>query len=125
MKTKGLMITVIAVVLVSVACGGARTVTEKRILEWGPVLNVFMSTNFANANAYPNSLDEVPALMAGDLKTADGWGRPLLYRRLRIDLYNIISAGPDGEFGNDDDIVMQNGMLYEPSKVYSERPLNK
>jgi len=49
----------------------------------------------------------------------------LLYRRLRIDLYNIISAGPDGEFGNDDDIVMQNGMLYEPSKIYSERPLNK
>jgi hypothetical protein len=125
MKTKGLMITVIAVVLVSVACGGARTVTEKRILEWGPVLNVFMSTNFANANAYPTSLDEVPALMAGDLKTADGWGRPLLYRRLRIDLYNIISAGADGEFGNDDDIVMQNGMLYEPSKVYSERPLNR
>jgi hypothetical protein len=124
MKTRGVMITVIAVAFAAAACGGARTVTEKRILEWGPVLNLFMGTNFQDANSYPASLDEVPPHMSGDLKTTDGWGRPLLYRRLRVDLYNIISAGPDGEFGNDDDIVMQNGMLYEPSKIYSEHPLN-
>jgi len=125
MKSRGVLIAVVLGAMAAAACGGARTVTEKRILEWGPVLNVFMGTNFQNANSYPASLEEVPPHMAGDLKKTDGWGHPLLYRRLRIDLYNIISAGPDGNFGNDDDIVMQNGMLYEPSKIYTEHPLER
>lgn len=117
-----------AVVCLTVACGGATTVTEKRILEWGPILNLYMGSNFADANAFPKSFDDVfewrPDL-ADELKTTDGWGNDLLYRQLRVDLYNIISAGPDGDFGNDDDIVLQNGALFPPAEVYGKWPLKR
>jgi hypothetical protein len=109
--------------IVAVACGGARTVTEKRMLEWGPILNMYMGTNFQGGNSYPKTLDEMPPELTGELERRDGWGNPLLYRLLRIDKYNLISAGPDGEFGNEDDIVMENGALYDPMKIYAENPL--
>ena len=95
------------------------------MLEWGPILNTYMATNMEQANAYPESLDEIDPRFRDELSDRDGWGNKMLYRKLRIDLYNMISAGPDGEFGNDDDIIMQNGALYEPSKVYGEWPLEK
>ena len=89
----------VALAVVVIACGGGRAVTEKRMLEWGPILNMYMGTNF------------------------DGWRNRFLYRRLRVDKYNIISAGPDGEFGNADDVVLENGLLTEPMTVYSKNPL--
>lgn len=110
-------------VIVTVGCGGPKILTEKRILEWGPILNLYMGTNLAGGNSFPKTLDEMPPELTKDLKRTDGWGNPLLYRLLRIDKYNLISAGPDGEFGNADDIVLQNGALYEASKIYAEKPL--
>jgi len=107
------------------ACGGARTVSERNMLEWGPVLNAFMATNMANANSYPESLEEVDPVFRQDLKDTDGWGNKLLYRLIRIDKYNLISAGADGEFGNEDDIILENGALYPPSKIYAEHPLER
>lgn len=109
--------------VVVVACGGAQTVTEKRMLEWGPILNIYMGTNMEGGNSYPQTLDEMPPELTGDLERRDGWGNEFLYRLLRIDKYNIISAGPDGEFGNEDDVVMENGALYDPMKIYAENPL--
>jgi len=114
---------VVAFAIVAVACGGAQTVTEKRMVEWGPILNMYMSTNAEGGNSYPEALEEVPPELASGLKDRDGWGNRFLYRRLRIDKYNIISAGPDGEFGNEDDIVLENGGLYDAMKIYSENPL--
>jgi hypothetical protein len=114
---------VMAIAVTAVACGGAQTVTEKRMLEWGPILNIYMGTNMEGGNSYPQSLDEVPPELAGELERRDGWGNDFLYRLLRIDKYNLISAGPDGEFGNEDDIVMENGALYDPMKIYAESPL--
>ena len=38
---------------------------------------------------------------------------------------NLISAGPDGEFGNSDDIVLENGALYEADTIYAEHPIKK
>ena len=111
--------------LALLACGGGQVLTEKRMLEWGPVLNLFMGSNIQNANAYPDSLDELPAAVRAELETTDGWGNRILYRKLRIDLYNLISAGPDGQFGNADDIVVQNGAIYEAAKVYGEWPLRQ
>jgi hypothetical protein len=111
--------------IVIAACGGPLILTEKRILEWGHPLNLFMATNFEAGNAYPESLDELDPIVADELKKTDGWGNPLLYRRLRVDKYNLISAGSDGEFGNSDDVVMENGALKEASKIYSEHPLKR
>jgi len=113
----------LAVAVVTVGCGGATVVTEKRMLEWGPALNLFMGTNMEGGNSFPETLDEVPPHLSEGLKKSDGWGKPLLYRLLRIDKYNLISAGPDGEFGNADDIVMENGAIYDPTKIYAENPL--
>lgn len=109
--------------IAAVGCGGPKIVTEKRILEWGPILNLYMGTNLDGANSFPKTLDEMPPELTGDLKRTDGWGSPFLYRLLRIDKYNLISAGPDGEFGNADDIVLENGALYEASKIYADKPL--
>lgn len=106
-----------------VACGGARTVTEKRMLEWGPILNIYMGTNMEGGNSYPQSLDEMPPELTGDLERRDGWGNEFLYRLVRIDKYNLISAGPDGEFGSQDDVVMENGAIYDAMKIYAENPL--
>lgn len=120
----------VALVLVAVSClaplaCGGRTVTERNMLEWCPILNTYMATNMEQANAFPDSLDDLPPMTRSELKTTDGWGNRILYRKLRIDLYNLISAGPDGQFGNDDDIVIQNGALYEPAKVYAEWPIRQ
>jgi hypothetical protein len=121
--TKRLCVAMI-VAIVAVACGGGRAVTEKRMLEWAPILNLYLASNFDGGNAYPEALEELPPEMFGELESEDGWGRRFLYRRLRVDKYNIISAGPDGKFGNEDDIVLQNGTLYEPMKIYAESPLD-
>jgi hypothetical protein len=114
---------VIALTVAFIACGGGRAVTEKRMLEWGPILNLYMGSNFAGGNTYPEALEELPPEMREGLELRDGWENRFLYRRLRVDKYNIISAGPDGEFGNADDVVLENGVLYDASKIYSENPL--
>ena len=108
----------------AIACGGGQAVTEKRMLEWAPILNMYMGTNYASGNNYPEALEELPPEFREGLKFEDGWGNRFLYRRLRVDKYNIISAGPDGEFGNQDDVILENGVLYEPTKIYSENPLD-
>ena len=115
---------VVAIAIVAVACGGGRAVTEKRMLEWGPMLNMYMGANFAEGNTYPEALEELSPEFREGLKFEDGWGNRFLYRRLRVDKYNIISAGADGEFGNEDDIVLENGLLTEPMSVYSRNPLD-
>jgi len=109
--------------VVAIACGGGQAVTEKRMLEWGPILNMYMGSNFEGGNSYPEALEELPPEFRGDLAFDDGWGNRFLYRRLRVDKYNIISSGPDGEFGNADDIVLENGALYDATKIYAESPL--
>jgi hypothetical protein len=117
------IVSILALSLTAMGCGGPRVLTEKRMVEWGPILNIYMGTNMEGGNSYPESLDELPPELSADLKKTDGWGNPLLYRLLRIDKYNLISAGPDGEFGNADDIVLENGAFYEAEKIYAERPL--
>jgi hypothetical protein len=84
-----------------------------------------MGTNMEGGNSFPETLDEMPPDLTSDLKKTDGWGNPLLYRLLRIDKYNLISAGPDGEFGNADDIVLENGAFYDAQKIYADNPLKR
>jgi len=120
---RNLLVAILATAIATVSCGGAQIVTEKRMLEWGPILNLYMGTNMEGGNSYPKTLEELPPELSGDLERNDGWGNPLLYRLLRIDKYNLISAGPDGEFGNADDIMLENGALYDPMKIYAEKPL--
>ncbi len=119
----GVIVVVLAVV--AVGCGGPRVVTEKRMVEWGPMINLYMGTNVQGGNSFPETLEEMPPHLTEGLKKTDGWGNPLLYRLLRIDKYNLISAGPDGKFGSSDDIVLENGAFYEADKIYAENPLKE
>lgn len=118
-----LCLVVLAAAVIAVGCGGPQILTEKRMVEWGPNLNLYMVTNMEGGNSFPETLEEMPPEMTSDLKKTDGWGNPLLYRLLRIDKYNLISAGPDGEFGNADDIMLENGAFYPPEEIYAENPL--
>lgn len=114
---------VLVAAIVVVGCGGPQILTEKRMVEWGPILNIYMVTNMEGGNSFPETLEEMPPDLVSDLKKTDGWGNALLYRLLRVDKYNLISAGPDGEFGNADDIVLENGAFYPSEKIYGEYPL--
>ena len=115
---------IVPLAVFAIACGGGLAVTEKRMLEWAPILNMYMGSNFAGGNSYPEALEELDPEFRQGLKFEDGWGKRFLYRRLRGDKYNIISAGPDGEFGNEDDVVLENGLLTEAMRVYSRNPLD-
>ncbi len=57
------------------------------------------------------------------LGTTDAWGNELLYRKVRDDLYDLISIGPDGVPGNEDDVVFTNGKIKKPAEIYAKRPL--
>ncbi|HET9237368.1 MAG TPA: type II secretion system protein GspG [Oligoflexus sp.] len=39
-------------------------------------------------------------------KLLDPWDRPIHYELITVKAYKIASAGPDGEFGNEDDITL-------------------
>lgn len=120
-----LAVVVLAVAVVAAGCGGPRVLTEKRMVEWGPMFNLYMGTNMEGGNSFPETLEEMPPHLTEGLKKTDGWGNPLLYRLIRIDKYNLISAGPDGEFGNADDIVLENGAFYDAQKIYADHPLKR
>jgi len=108
------------------ACGGATTKTEAIMIAWGPVLNAHLATGGKHGNyAFPNKLSEIDPALTAALSNEDGWGQKLLYRRIRDDKYQLISAGADGEYGNEDDIVVENGVTYDPVKIYQKRPLKQ
>ena len=71
--------------LTLLACGG-RTTTERRMLEWCPILNTYMATNMENANSYPEMLDELPPIFRSELSTTDGWGNQIEANTVRLDL---------------------------------------
>ncbi len=59
----------------------------------------------------PTSLDELtvevddkPPLLDKD-KLADAWGNPFQYKKLAKYKFEVRSAGPDGQMGNEDDIT--------------------
>lgn len=120
--------TVLALSLLGlVACGGPTTQTETILLNWGQALNAHLATGGRNSDyAFPKKgLDEIDPALTAALTTTDGWGNEIYYRRLRDDRYQLISRGEDGELGNDDDIILQNGAFFEAAKIYSERPIKK
>lgn len=98
--------------------------TESSMLEWGQVLNVHMATGGGEAGNYnfPEALSEIAPELRGHLATVDTWGNKFVYRRIRDDRYQLISVGKDGIFGNEDDVIMQNGAFYPADTIYSETP---
>ena len=110
--------------LTATGCAGPQSTTEATLFAWAQACNGHLATS--KGNAYPKkSLDEIDSALTSGLPDADGWGNPIFYRQLRDDRYQLISAGPDGRYGNDDDVIVQNGKLKVASEVYASKPLKK
>jgi len=105
---------------------GPQSATEKIMLDWGQVLNLHLATGGQTGDySFPKRLLEIAPELRANLSLEDGWGGRLYYRRIRDDLYHLISAGPDGEFGNDDDVVLQKGAFYPAADIYAKFPFKK
>ena len=44
----------------------------------------------------------------------DGWGHPIVYQVTGPTTFRLVSPGPDGREGTNDDIVLQNGAAATP-----------
>lgn len=105
-------------------CGGKQTQTEKQLFDWANALNVHLTTDPTGAYAFPARLEDVDPMLRAELSMNDAWGNPLLYRRLRDDLYQLISPGPNGTPGDSDDVIVEKGLLKKPEVVYAANPLS-
>ena len=78
-------------------------VTQTNMATLEKAINLFGGTE----GRTPTDLKELSAtrLLMGD--TSDGWGRPLKYERVSDSNFRLISAGQDGKFNTDDDIVLE------------------
>lgn len=109
--------------LLVVGCSTKRSDTEVVMIGWANALKLHLVTDFEGYNQFPESLEGVdPGLRIG-LGTTDAWGNELVYRKVRDDLYDLISGGPDGVPGNDDDVIFTNGKIKQPGEIYAKRPL--
>lgn len=104
------------------ACGGARTETEHRLLQWSQALNTHLATDADGGYSYPRRLADIDPLLRVGLSFEDGWGNAIHYRRVHDGKYDLASPGPDGEIGSDDDVIVSNAMIYKPEKIYPTRP---
>lgn len=113
-----------AALVLALGCGGKHSATEKTILDWGQAINLHLTTPDSNYEV-PDRLEDVDPVFRNMFSTTDAWGNELYYRKIRDDRYHLISAGPDGVLGNDDDIVSNNGLLSKPADVYAEHPIER
>lgn len=110
----------------ALACGGPQALTEKAMLDWGNALNLHLGTGGRDGDySFPRKLSDVDEQLRIGLSDQDAWGNDFFYRRIRDDRYELISAGPDGEVGNDDDVVMANSAFYKASEIYAKNPYKK
>lgn len=112
---------ILCVLVVAAACGGADRLTRKGMLEWAEVLQIEIATS--EYNQFPARLGDIDPQMRGHLSRTDAWGTNLLYRRLQENRYHLISAGPDAQFGNEDDIVCATGHFRDAMEIYAQAPI--
>jgi hypothetical protein len=59
----------------------------------------------AGGPGLPDSLEDLRKLHPASSAFPDAWGKKFRYERLSESSFRLTSAGPDGAFGTDDDIV--------------------
>jgi len=104
---------------------GNRTMAEKLLFSWAQALNTHLATDADGNYTYPHSLADIDPLLRITLTFDDPWGTPLRYRRIDDGHYDLVSAGPNATLGDDDDLVIHNGLLEKPAKVYARRPAER
>lgn len=61
----------------------------------------------ANEGRTPDSLKELTSFRPVPSGTTDAWGRTIKYERISDSNFRLISAGKDGVFGTEDDVVLE------------------
>jgi hypothetical protein len=61
-----------------------------------------------DANRYPDRLADLPDVASGRLSATDAWDSELRYRASGGS-YEVLSDGPDGRPGTEDDIALRDG----------------
>ena len=92
----------VVLVLAAAGCGGKRSETEHLLIRWAEALNFHLAGSFADGNEYPRRLADIDPMLRVALPFVDAWGQSIHYRRIDDGHYDLASAGPDGEIGNDD-----------------------
>ena len=123
MARKHLVLTLTLAALVLAACDLKRSDTEAVMIGWANALKLHLATDFTGYNQFPERLQDIDPDLRIGLDTVDAWGNGLHYRKVRDDLYDLISFGPDGEPGNEDDVVFVNGKIRDPMEIYGKRPI--
>ena len=55
----------------------------------------------------PESLKDLQRTRSYGLSLTDSWGREIIYEKISDNSFRLCSAGPDGRFNTDDDIVKE------------------
>ena len=108
-----------------VACGGPDTGTRSIMTRWAEALKFHLTTDAMGNYEFPEKLGDIDEMLRIELEPQDAWGNELFYRKWKDDRYDLCSAGPNGELGDDDDIVVTNGKFVPPAEVYDKRPIPK
>src|SRR6185437_14750468 len=68
------------------------------------VLSILVEQLKESTGKYPAGLEAVDVKACRENRRCDGWGCPISYLRTSAG-YELRSAGPDGVFGNSDDLI--------------------
>jgi hypothetical protein len=122
MKIRGFMVIIVLVAVVvfflyTLKSGGDKDIpeqieafsrTKQKLTETNiSSLEKEILTYIVSHGAAPQNLDDIrlsPALTTGK---RDAWGNKIRYERLSDESFRLTSAGHDGTFGTDDDIVKE------------------
>lgn len=124
MKPRSLVLPLLSITLLLGACDLKRSDTEAVMIGWANALKLHLATDFTGYNQFPERLADIDPDLRIGLDTVDAWGNGLHYRKVRDDLYDLISFGADGVPGNEDDVVFVNGKIRKPGEIYAKRPIN-
>jgi hypothetical protein len=70
-------------------------------------LERIIAERIASEGQAPASLKELQRFQPMAVSFLDAWGREIRYEKLSDSGFRLTSAGPDGEFGTDDDILKE------------------
>lgn len=115
---------VVAVILLPVVgCSDKRTQTEHLMFQWADALKFHIATSFEGNFTFPHQLIQIEPALRANLSPTDAWGNDWHYRRMEEDRYQLISPGANGTLGDDDDVLVENGVLKDAVAIYAREPI--
>ena len=85
----------LALLMIPLLACGPTTETESTMIAWATALNGHLATGGRDGDySYPGKLSDLDASLTIGLAKEDGWGQRFIYRRIRDDKYQMISAAP-------------------------------